>query len=157
MTIDVILGLLSGLLGCTTIVSYILYRGSEKRIKTAEAELKETEADRARYEMYEERLKHSNEIIELHNGTIQHQSETIATLNEALDSKTARIRQLTDDMYVSERKINDINDELLQATETIGKQELTIAKLRLWRCDNADCAHRVPPSPTIKGHKFDED
>ena len=50
---EIVLSILSTVLGCSALVSYILYRNAEKRIKNAEAEKAETSSDDARVDMYE--------------------------------------------------------------------------------------------------------
>lgn len=148
--ISTILGAISGLFGGTSILTFFLYRKTEKRMRTAELKTKEVEAESSKYLMYEERLNHANE-------TLVKQSETISTLNTALDDKTARIRQLTDDLYTSEKESNRLNDKLIEATETIGKLNLRVDKLSRWKCHKSSCDIREPESPTIKGKTFEED
>lgn len=149
-------GILSGLFGGTSIISFFLYRKTEKRLKDAEVRQKETEAEGGRFLMYEERLTHANSVIEDHNTTIAHQSQTIATLNDALDNKTQRIRELTDKLWESERESNQLNDKLVEKTERIGHLELQLAKYRDWHCRVADCPHRLPPNHKLKGKVFEE-
>ena len=155
--IDTILSLLSGLFGGTSILTFLMYRKTNERLKLAEVKQKETDADSSRFLMYEERLSHCNETVEKHNETISHQSETIATLNGALDDKTARIRKISDELYESEKRINDLNDKLIEKTEEIGRLEVTITKLRSWRCEKSDCDGRIPPSRAIVGKSFAQD
>lgn len=148
--ISTILGVISGLFGGTSLISFILYRKTEKRMKNAELKTKEVEAESAKFLMYEERLNHANE-------TLVKQSETISTLNSALDDKTSRIRQISDELYASEKRTNDLNDKLVEATETIGKLNLQVDKLKRWKCHKSTCEIREPESPTIKGKTFEED
>ena len=156
-SIDSILSLLSGLFGGTSLLTYFMYRKTNQRLKLAEVKQKETDADSAKFLMYEERLEHANKTVEQHNETIAHQSSTIAVLNSALDDKTQRIRKISDELYDSERKINDLNDRIIEKTEEIGKLEVTIARLRAWRCEKSECEHRIPPSRSIQGKSFAED
>ena len=153
---EIISIIINAVLGCTTLLGFICYYSANKRLKNTEVSKAETEVTAARFEVYEQRLEHCNETVEKHNETISHQSETIANLNRALDDKTARIRQLTDDLYQSEREKNDLNDKLVKATETIGKLELKLAKYKDWHCRVADCPHRLPPNPKLNGRTFDE-
>lgn len=148
---------IEAVLGCTTLLGFILYYKQTKRMKNAEALKAEIEADGDRYEMYEERLNHCNQTVEQHNETIIHQSETIANLNSALDGKTERIRELTDKLWQSETGSNKLNAQLIEKTEIIGQLNLRIDKLMRWKCHDSNCNHRIPQSPTIKGKTFEED
>ena len=154
---EIILGILSAVLGCSALVSYILYRNAEKRIKNAEAEKAETSSDDARFDMYEKRLQHCNEIIDLHNATILNQGETVKKLTSEVDDKTMRIRELSDRLLESEMETNRVNAELVKATQQIGQLELQCSRYKLWHCKVADCPHRVPPRPELKGQVFEED
>ena len=154
---EIVLGILSAVLGCSALVSYILYRNAEKRIKNAEAEKAETSSDDARFDMYEKRLQHCNEIIELHNTTILNQGETVKKLTSEVDDKTIRIRKLSDQLLESEMETNRVNNELVEATQRIGQLELQRAKYELWHCRVADCPRRVPPRPELKNQVFEVD
>ena len=154
---EIVLSILSAVLGCSALVSYILYRNAEKRIKNAEAEKAETSSDDARFDMYEKRLQHCNEIIELHNATILNQGETVKKLTSEVDDKTMRIRQLSDQLLESEMETNRVNNVLVDATQQIGQLELQCHRYELWHCRVADCPHRVPPRPELKSQVFKED
>ena len=154
---EIILSILSAVLGCSALVSYILYRNAERRIKNAEAEKAETSSDDALFDMYEKRLQHCNEIIDLHNATILNQGETVKKLTSEVDDKTMRIRQLSDQLLESEMETNRVNTELVKATQQIGQLELQCSKYKLWHCRVVDCPHRVPPRPELKGQVFEED
>ena len=153
---EIVLGILSAVLGCSALVSYILYRNAEKRIKNAEAEKAETSSDDARFDMYEKRLQHCNEIIELHNTTILNQGETVKKLTSEVNDKTMRIRKLSDQLLESEMETNRVNAELVKATQQVGQLRLQCHRYELWHCRVADCPHRVPPRPELKGQVFEE-
>lgn len=156
MEID-ITSILSVFFGCSTIVTYILHRNAMKRLKEIEVERAEVEADTQRFEMYEQRLTHCNEAADHLNETMIHQGETIARLNTALDEKTARIRQLTDDLIAAETELNKVNAQLVEKTEELGKCKLWLKIMQMWRCEIADCPKRKPPRPELKGRVFGED
>lgn len=153
---EIISIIINAVLGCTTLLGFICYYSANKRLKNSEASKAETEVTAARFEVYEQRLEHCNETVEKHNDTIAHQSETIADLNKALDDKTARIRQITDDLYQSERESNALNAKLVEATEKIGQLNLRIDKLTRWKCHDSNCPNRRPESPTIKNKDFND-
>lgn len=160
---SIIISIVGSILTCSTVVTYVLYRKAEKRIKNADAATAEANADKAqlsvaeaKYELYEKRLAHCNEIIEQHNTTLQHQSETIANLNKALDDKTVRIRELTDELYQSEVEQNQLNTKLVDVTRENGDLRERIAKLAQWRCLRADCDNGIPPRHRLRGQTFDD-
>lgn len=157
MDIEIIRIGVEAILGCTTLLSFILYRRQTKRMKNAEALNAEIEADQHQFDLYKAQLEHCSESVEQHNETIKHQSETICALNTALDDKTERIRSLTDKLFESERETNVVNAKLVDATSKIGELELQLAKVRMWRCELANCDKRVPPNPKLKGKKYEED
>jgi len=156
MDIEIIRIAVEAILGCTTVLGFVLYHRQTKRMKNAEALNAEVEADQHQFDLYKAQLEHCSESVEQHNETIKHQSETICTLNDALDSKTARIRELTDKLWESEKESNELNAQLVQKTERIGQLELQRQKYKDWHCRVVDCGLRQPPNPTLKGRKFDE-
>lgn len=157
MNTEIIRILIEVILGGTSLVGILLYYKANRRIKNNEANKSDVDLNAAKYEVYEQRLEHCNDTVEKHNETIAHQSETIANLNHALDDKTARIRDLTDKLWESERESNHLNVKLVEATETIGKLNLRIDKLTRWKCHRGSCDHREPESPTIKNKSFEDD
>lgn len=157
MNTEIIRIIIEVVLGGTSLISLIAYWKANRRIKDNEANKSDVEVTAARFELYEQRLEHCNQAVENHNNTILSQGETISTLNKALDDKTARIRQLTDDLYTSEKESNRLNDRLVEATEKIGKLELSLMKYKDWHCQVADCPHRLPPNPKLKGRTFNDD
>lgn len=157
MNIELISIIVNAVLGCTTLLGFVCYYSANKKLKNTEVTKAETEVTAAKFEVYEQRLEHCNETVEKHNETIAHQSETIANLNKALDDKTARIRQITDDLYQSERESNALNAKLVEATEKIGKLNLRIDKLTRWKCHDSNCPNRRPESPTIRNKNFNDE
>ena len=147
--------IITACLGCTTLVSFILYRNSEKRVKNAEANKAEIAADEDKFEMYEKRLQHCNEIIELHNTTIQHQGASLQKFDDLVREKTLRIRQISDELYNSESELNRVNSELVRLTSELGKLKLQYERYRLWHCRIANCPNRIPPRPELKDHVFE--
>lgn len=157
MDIEIIRIAVEAFLGGTSLVSFILYRRQTKRMKDAEALNAEIEADQHQFDLYKAQLEHCSESVEQHNETIKHQSETICTLNEALDGKTARIRELTDKLWQSEQESNERNAQIIEKTERIGQLELQCQKYKDWHCRVASCPNRLPPNPTLKGRKFEDE
>lgn len=93
---DSITIIVGGLLSCTTLLGYLLYRRASKRIKNAEADKAEAEAAKAGFEVYEQRISEMHASLNICNATIKEQGQLIRDLNRALDDKTQRIRSLTD-------------------------------------------------------------
>lgn len=148
---------IEAILGCTTLLSFILYRRQTKRMKNAEALNAEIEADQHQFDLYKAQLEHCSEAVENHNQTIIHQTQTITELNDAISNKTTRIRELTDALYQSESELNKVNAQLVEKTERIGKLELLCQKYKDWRCVLGECPNRKPANPKLKGLQYDID
>lgn len=148
---------IEAVLGCTTLLGFILYHRQTKRMKNAEALNAEIEADQHQFDLYKAQLEHCSEAVEQHNQTIINQSATITKLNDEITVKTERIRELTDKLWQSERESNELNAQIIEKTERIGQLELQCQKYKDWHCRVASCPNRLPPNPTLKGRKFEEE
>lgn len=156
--------IISTILGCSTIMGFILYRKESKRLKKAEVEKAETEVDTVKFAQYKERIDHLHEVAKINNVTITDQSRTISMLNRALDDKTLRIRELTDKFEDSEHTVNRVNlqldeskERIIELTNLLAKAELDKERYRNWHCRKSDCGDRLPPNPTLKGKKWNGD
>lgn len=152
----IISGIISLILGSSTILTYFLFRKQEKQLKVLEVEQVKIASDNSKYEMYEQRISHLNDLQEIHNQTFHKQAEMIDDLNDRLLSKTDQIRKLTDELLKSEYQQNELNLKLNDKIEENGKLQLKLQYLKNWVCIKADCPMREPESPTIKGQKFEE-
>lgn len=152
---ELIIGVVGAVLGCTTLVTAILYWSQSRRIKNAEARARELETELQEFGNYKQQLAHANEIIHLHNESMLEQAETIHKLNTQVGDKTERIRKLTDDLIKSESKTNRQNDKLLKLQEENAQLKRDLILYKDWHC-RRDCNNRLPENPKIKGKSFDE-
>lgn len=158
---DSITILLGALLGCTSLLSFLLYRRASKRIKNAEADKAESEARQAEFALYDRRITEMHTSLNVCNATIREQEELISQLNRAIADKTERIRSLTDQAYESEREANRINTLLHEAgcritklTEQRDSERLQKERYKAWHCRKGECDMRMPPNPGLAGRKF---
>lgn len=176
-----ILGILTAVLGCSTLLGWVFYRKANKQIKDAEAQKAQAEADKVKVEaenamrdMYEETLRNMREE---HAERTKELRATITDVNlmyhnalkdgarkdEIIDDKTAKIRELNETIYALQAKIN-------------GKDSYTASLLRyidwlkIWHCEREQprpemteeelaqsCERRKPPHRVpVKYVPFDE-
>lgn len=178
---EFVLGVIGAVFGCTTLVGWLLYRNANRRIKNAEAERAQAEADRVKIEvenamrdMYEDTLRNMREE---HAERTKELRATITDVNlmyhnalkdgarkdEIIDDKTSKIRELNEMIYSLQAKIN-------------GKDSYTASLLRyidwlkIWHCEREQprpemtkeeleqsCNRRKPPHRVpVKYVPFDE-
>lgn len=136
----IIQGVLSLLLGSGAIVSYMLYRKSTMRTKDAEADMAETQADSARWDLYQRQLDYS--------------AETIKKLESQLADKTERIRELNTELL---NAVRDSSVRIVELTEERDHEKMLRMHFAQWRCERSDCKDprkRLPPNPTIEGQTY---
>ena len=152
---ELIIGIVGAILGCSTLLTAILYWSQSLRIKNAEARDKELETELQEFGNYKEQLKHANEVIHLHNESMLEQAETIHKLNGQVGDKTDRIRKLTDDLIKAETKLNRQNDKLFKMQEENAQLKRDLILYKDWHC-RRDCDNRLPENPKIKGKDFEQ-
>lgn len=151
--LDLILSLVTSLLGCSTVVGFILYRKAHRRMKYAEAQKLEAEAlkmeaearrgeidnENAMRDMYEEALR---DMREEHAERTKELRATIAEVNlmyhaaikdgarkdGIIEDKTVKIRQLNE-------TINDLYRQLNRKDRYIAALRRFIEWLRIWHCE----------------------
>lgn len=134
---EILLGLISAILGSTTVLGWIFYGKANRRIKRAEARHSE-------WQIEAERLRELRETNHTLNGTIAENSQRIAELNKALDDKTDRIRKISDDLFAAQ-------NQRIAAAEEIAKLRALLTFYQQWHCrreqtDTPDgCLRREPP------------
>ncbi|MCM1068253.1 MAG: hypothetical protein NC418_11840 [Muribaculaceae bacterium] len=160
-SLSFILSLCTAVLGCSTLVGWLLYGKAMRRTKDAEAAKAEAEAAGAHWERYEKQLDHANATIATLHKQIERDAERISQLNGALDGKTDRIRELTDKLIESERALNEANARIVRLTEERDRERLMKEKYKEWHCrsnvcqpGNPDPNGRVPPNPNLIGKRF---
>lgn len=122
----------------------------------------QSDAYKAMAEAYEYRINALHEVVAKCNDTEKMHAQRISELNTALNDKIDQIRKLTDELIVSERKANEVNDRLTDEQEKtarlerqLGEANVLIEHYKAWHCRKADCADREPPNPTLKGMQYE--
>lgn len=143
---ETILTILSSLLGCSTFVGFILYGKANRRIKDAEAEKSEVEANEVEDHRFDNLLKLVDSL-----------TSRLSTLNATVDKHIDRNRELSDRVYKSETEINRLNEKLLVVTEERDEARRQSDYDKLWRCERSDCQDPRgprPPREKLKGLKY---
>lgn len=143
-TIRIILELV---LGCSTLLGFILYGKANRRIKDAEAEKSEAEASEAEDHRFDNLLK-----------LIDSLTSRLSTLNATVDKHIDRNRELADRVYKSETELNRQNERLLAVTEERDEALRLADYYNMWRCERDDCQDPRgprPPRDKLKGLRYD--
>lgn len=143
---ETILTILSSLLGCSTLVGFVLYGKANRRIKDAEAEKSEAEASEVEDHRFDNLLKLVDSL-----------TSRLSTLNATVDKHIDRNRELSDRVYTSETEINRLNEKLLVVTEERDEARRQSDYDKLWRCERSDCQDPRgprPPREKLKGLKY---
>jgi len=134
--IEIILTIISSILGCSTLIGFILYRRANKRIKDAEAEMAELDVD-------EKRSKSLHDSLDIVNEQLHNALKAGARKDEIIEDKTNRIRQKDDDIL-------SLYDRLLKMERRMSSLTLFNEWLKNWHCrrewgdDEEDCKRRKP-------------
>lgn len=143
---ETILTLVSTVLGCSTLVGFVLYGKANRRIKDAEAEKSEAQASEAEDHRFDNLLKLVDSL-----------TSRLSTLNATVDKHIDRNRELSDRLYKSEREINALNEKLLATTEERDDARRKADHYKLWHCERSDCQDPRggrPPREKLKGLKY---
>lgn len=141
-----LLTIVSSLLGCSTLVGFILYGKANRRIKDAEAEKSEAEANEAEDHRFDNLLKLVDSL-----------TSRLSTLNATVDKHIDRNRELSDRLYKSETDKNHMNERIIKLTEERDEAQRRADYDRLWRCERTDCQDPRgprPPREKLKGLKY---
>ena len=144
---ETLLSIISSLLGCSTLVGFILYGNANRRIKDAEAEKSEAEANEVEDHRFDNLLKLVDSL-----------TTRLSTLNATIDKHIDRNRELADRLYKSETEINRLNERLLTTTEERDEAQRDADYHRMWKCEWPDCRDprgRRPPNDKLQGLKYD--
>lgn len=147
---ETVLTFISTLLGCSTLVGFVLYGKANRRIKDAQAEKEEAAASEVEDHRFDNLLKLVDSL-----------TSRLSTLNATVDKHIDRNRELADRLYKSETEINRLNEKLLAVTEERDKEKLLKEKYKEWHCRSSVCQEgkpdplgRRPPNPKILGKEF---
>lgn len=143
-TIRIILELI---LGCSTLLGFILYGKANRRIKDAEAEKSEAEANEVEDHRFDNLLKLVDSL-----------TSRLSTLNATVDKHVDRNRELSDRLYQSETDKNRMNERIITLTEERDEARRQSDYDKLWRCERTDCQDPRgprPPREKLKGLKYE--
>lgn len=144
---ETILTIVSSLLGCSTLVGFILYGRANRRIKNAEAEKSEAEANEAEDHRFDNLLKLVDSL-----------TSRLSKLNDTVDKHIDRNRELSDRLYQSESEKNRLNERIIILTEERDEARRREDYAKMWRCERVDCQDPRgprPPREKLKGLKYD--
>lgn len=151
MDLNSLIGILGSALGIGGGLGWLFNWKSNRKVAKMTAE-------KAMIDNYEARITALHESMQKSNAIESEHLERISELNHALDDKTDRIRSLTDKLYESEQEVNRVNGLLAAAQSLVatlerqlGEAKVMTEHYRAWHCRNAECDHRMPPNPTLKG------
>lgn len=154
-TIRIILELI---LGCSTLLGFILYGRANRRIKDAEADKAEADADEAEVSRLLAQVDHQQKTIENLLSLNNNLAERLSVLNATVDKHIDRNRELSDRLYQSETDKNRMNERIITLTE---ERDAAIRQSdydRMWRCERTDCQDPRgprPPREKLKGLKYE--
>lgn len=149
---EIIITIISLILGCSSLLSYILFRRQSKQLKNLEVK----SAGANVIELYEKRIESLHQTIEICNNSIRENQSTIADNNANILDKVSQIRSLTESLIKSEQEQNELNLKIQKLIEENGKLKLKNQNLNCWKCIKGSCDEREPESPSIKGKKYEE-
>lgn len=143
-TVRIILELL---LGCSTLLGFILYGKANRRIKDAEAEKSEAEASEVEDHRFDNLLKLVDSL-----------TSRLSSLNATVDKHIDRNRELSDRLYKSETELNRANERITDLTERLGEAIRLADHFERWKCERTDCQDPRggrPPREKLKGLKYE--
>lgn len=142
-------------LGCSTLVSFILYGKANRRIKDAEAQKAEADADSAEIARLHTQIDHQQKSLNIYIDLEKKNAGRIAEQNKYLDGKTEQIRNLTQQLIESEHGRNADKDKIARLTAEISDLRLLVEHYKMWHCRKSDCDSRVPPNKKLNGLKYE--
>lgn len=147
---ETLLGILSAILGCTALVSHLLYRRQSIRLKEAEtkeaessAQIRSVEARDKEWESNERRLDKLREAIDSQNELLKKSIADMLEKEAIIADKTRLIREHSDTIYELQRKA-------VEREKVIGNQGAYIQWLKHWHCKRehgkkkGECYRREP-------------
>ena len=150
-TIRIILELI---LGCSTLLGFILYGKANRRIKDAEALEAKAKAEKAEADADEAEDHRFDNLLKL----VDSLTSRLSKLNDTVDRHIDRNRELSDRLYKSETKLNRANERIITLTEERDKARRQADYNKMWRCERTDCQDPrgpKPPREKLKGLKYD--
>lgn len=151
---ETVLTLISALLGCSTLVGFILYGKANRRIKDAEAQEAQAKAEKADADADEAEDHRFNTLLNL----VDSLTSRLSSLNATVDKHIDRNRELSDRLYQSETEINRLNERIITLTEERDDTRRQADYDKMWRCERSDCQDPRggrPPRDKLRGLKYD--
>lgn len=150
-TIRIILELI---LGCSTLLGFILYGKANRRIKDAEALEAKAKAEKAEADADEAEDHRFDNLLKL----VDSLTSRLSSLNATIDKHIDRNRELSDRLYQSETDKNRMNERIIKLTEERDDAQRRADYDGMWRCERTDCQDPrgpKPPREKLKGLKYD--
>lgn len=150
-TIRIILELI---LGCSTLLGFILYGKANRRIKDAEALEAKAKAEKAEADADEAEDHRFDNLLKL----VDSLTSRLSKLNDTVDRHIDRNRELSDRLYKSETELNRANERIITLTEERDEARRQADYNKMWRCERTDCQDPrgpKPPREKLKGLKYD--
>lgn len=141
---ETVLTLISSILGCTTLVGFILYGKANRRIKNAEAIKAQADANEAQDHRFDNLLKLVDSL-----------TARLSTLNATVDKHIDRNRELSNRLFDAEQGRNMDKDEITRLTGEAAELRLQLEHYKSWHCRKSNCADRMPPNDKLKGMKYE--
>lgn len=139
------------ILGCSTLLGFILYGKANRRIKEAEAQGAIAKAEKSEAEASEVEDHRFDNLLKL----VDSLTSRLSTLNATVDKHIDRNRELSDRLYMSETEINRINERVIKLTEEKESERSLKEHYKLWHCRKEGCTDRMPPNEKLKGLKYE--
>lgn len=148
---ETILTLISTLLGCSTLVGFVLYGKANRRIKDAEAQEAKAKAEKAEADADEAEDHRFDNLLKL----VDSLTSRLSTLNATVDKYIDRNRELSDRVYKSETELNRANEHIIKLTEEKDAERSLKEHYKMWHCRKEGCTDRIPPNDKLKGLKYE--
>ena len=139
------------ILGCSTLLGFILYGKANRRIKDAEALEAKAKAEKTEAEASEAEDHRFNNLLKLVDSLTSRLSALNATVAKPID----RNRELSDRLYKSETELNRANERIIKLTEEKDAERSLKEHYKMWHCRKEGCTDRIPPNDKLKGLKYE--
>lgn len=142
------------ILGCSTLLGFILYGKANRRIKDAEAQEAKAKAEKAEADADEAEDHRFDNLLKL----VDSLTSRLSKLNDTVDRHIDRNRELSDRLYKSESELNRANERIITLTEERDEAQRQADYARMWRCERTDCQDPRgprPPREKLKGLKYE--
>ena len=139
------------ILGCSTLLGFILYGKANRRIKDAEALEAKAKAEKTEAEASEAEDHRFDNLLKL----VDSLTSRLSALNATVDKHIDRNRELSDRLYKSETELNRANERIIKLTEEKDAERSLKEHYKMWHCRKEECTDRIPPNDKLKGLKYE--